>query len=249
MSAKVRDLIKCLDEIAPFSLCEEWDNVGLIVGDPDAEAECVLCALDLNEAVINEAIACKADVIVAHHPILFRGTKRICEDKVEGRLIRKLIKNDISFIAMHTNFDNASPGVNDALAQKLGLINVTAIGNGMRIGEVAGTSFDAFAGHVRDVLGGPVRCYEPENGIIKKVAVLGGAGEDYIPEAIENGADVFITGEVSYHKALDAVALGMGIIEAGHRETERPGVNLLCRGLQNALDAVQYNIRVFESKI
>jgi len=249
MLAKVRDLLKCLDEIAPFSLCEEWDNVGLIVGNPEGKAECILCALDLNESVIDEAIACGADVIVAHHPILFRGAKRICEDSCEGRLIRKLIKHDISFIAMHTNFDNAYPGVNDALAGKLGLENVAAIGNGMRIGEVKEMSFETFAKHAGCVLGGPVRYYGSESRIVKHIAVLGGAGEDYIPEAIANKADVYLTGEVSYHKALDAVALGMGIIEAGHAETERPGVNLLCRGLQNALDAVQYNIRVFESKI
>lgn len=248
MSAKIKQVLECLETIAPFSLAEEWDNVGLLVGDPDQEIDCLICALDLSDDVIMQAKENGAGLIVAHHPIMFRGRKNLRSDDHEGRMICDLIRNNIAFIAMHTNFDNAQPGVNDALAERIGLEKVEVLENGMRIGAVNNETFASFAAKVEEKLGGPVRRYGNPSKDIRKVAVLGGAGEDFAAAARMNGADVYITGEMSYHKALDCVDAGMCIMEAGHRETETPGVNLLCRGLQNALNAVQYKIRVLESQ-
>ena len=163
-------------------------------------------------------------------------------------MLCELIRNNIALIAMHTNFDSAQPGVNDALAERLGLNNVEVLESGMRIGNIDEAKFSVFADETERLLGGPVRRYGHVDKPVKRVAVLGGAGEDYARIAWENGADVYITGEMAYHKALDCAAMGMCILEAGHAATELPGVNLLCRGLQNALDAVQYKIPVLESK-
>ena len=248
MSAAVKQVLECLDSIAPLSLAEEWDNVGLLVGNPENDVERILCALDLTIDVIEEAKRLNAGLIVTHHPVMFRGRKNLREDDVEGIMLCELIRNNIALIAMHTNFDNARPGVNDALAERLGLKDVEALESGMRIGSVDEVKFSAFAHEAERLLGGPVRRYGNASAPVKRVAVLGGAGEDYASIAMENGADVYITGEMAYHKALDCAAMGMCILEAGHAATELPGVNLLCRGLQNELDAVQYKILVLKSE-
>ena len=208
----------------------------------------MLCALDLNQAVLAEAQARGAQLIVTHHPILFRGRKNLAETDGEGRLLCALVRSGVALIAMHTNYDNACPGVNDALAAALGLADVAALENGMRVGTPAQRSLAAFAAHAEAALGGPIRRYGAPDRSIRRVAVLGGAGEDFIPQAMAAGADVYLTGEAAYHKALDAVDNGLCVLEAGHAATERPGILALASGLQNAADAVQYNIRVLNSE-
>ena len=244
MSVTVGQILELLEKIAPVELAEEWDNVGLLVGSCDAKVDCVLCALDLNRSVLEEAIENGAQMIVTHHPIMFRGRKNVREDDEEGRLICSLIRAGISLAAMHTNFDNVHPGVNDALAEKLGLRNVRPMEHGMCAGCTDAMTLGAFADVVRERLGGTVRIYGDGEKIISKVAVLGGAGEDYVPQAIACGADVFVTGEMSYHKGLDAVSEGLCVLEAGHAETENPAISMLAGGLQIASNSVQYKIRV-----
>ena len=160
-----------------------------------------------------------------------------------------LVRSGIGHIAMHTNYDNACPGVNDALAAALGLEDVEALENGMRIGRVARLTLDDFAMLVQARLGGVVRRYGPPEREITRVAVLGGAGEDFVPQAMAAGAEVYITGEIAYHKALDAVEDGLCVLEAGHAATEHPGILALSAALQKAADDVQYNVRVFDSKV
>lgn len=249
MPASVKQIIQLLDAFAPFSLAEEWDNVGLLAGNPDAEVDVVLCALDFNQSVLDEAVHRWAQLIVTHHPILFRGRKNLNETDAEGRLLCALVRSGISLIAMHTNYDNACPGVNDALAEALGLSDVQALEHGMRVGIPAQTSLGAFAEHARRVLGGPVRCYGDLEAPIKRAAVLGGAGEDFIAQALAADADVYLTGEAAYHKALEAVDNGLCVLEAGHAATERPGISALADGLQIEADAVEYNIRVLNSEV
>ena len=248
MSATAGQVLKLVDAIAPFDLAEPWDNVGLLAGRPDSPVERVLCALDLRMEVIDEAVQRDCQLIVTHHPIMFRGRKNLCETDGEGRLLCALVRSNLSMIAAHTNFDNASPGVNDALAEALCLRDIAALENGMRVGTAAPTDFGTFCDRVSSILRGPCRCYGEPDRPIRRVAVLGGAGEDFAEQAIAAGADVYLTGEMAYHKALDAVDNGLCIIEAGHAATEYPAISLLCRGLQKAADAVQYNICVLQSE-
>ena len=119
MPVTVGQILDLLERIAPLELAEEWDNVGLLVGSRDREVSCILCALDLNQQVLDEAVSVGAQMIITHHPVMFRARRNVCEDDAEGRLLCNLIRKDIALAAMHTNFDNACPGVNDALAEKL----------------------------------------------------------------------------------------------------------------------------------
>lgn len=249
MSVTVGQILELLEGMAPLSLAEEWDNVGLLAGRLNAPVENVLCALDLSMGVLKEAVARKAQLIVTHHPILFSGRKNLNEEDPEGELLCALVRADIALIAMHTNYDNAQPGVNDALASTLGLTQVQVLDNGMRIGLSDLNTFSAFSTHAQQCLGGPIRHYGDPDRRIECVAVLGGAGEDFADIARAGGADVYLTGEMAYHKALDAVASGLCILEAGHAATEHPGISTLCRGLQIASDEVQYKVRVLDSEV
>ena len=248
MSVTVGQVLALLERIAPLEAAEEWDNVGLLAGSREASVNCVLCALDLTERVLDEAIAQGAQLIVTHHPILFRGRHNLCEDDAEGRLLCRLVRAGISLIAMHTNFDNAHPGVNDALAARLGLTDVEPLESGMCIGSVKETTLNAFADATRQALGGAVRMYGDGGSTVRRVVVLGGAGEDFAEIALRAGADVYVTGEMAYHKALNAVDAGLCVLEAGHAATEKPAISLLAGGLQNAANDVQYKIRVLCSE-
>lgn len=249
MSCTVGNVLELVNGIAPFELAEPWDNVGLLAGNPETPVTTVLCALDLRMAVLREAERVGAELIVTHHPILFRGRKNLCETDGEGRLLNALVRSGIALIAAHTNFDNANPGVNDALAAALGLSGVEALESGMRMGTPKQTDFGSFCAFASAVLGGPTRCYGERDRKIHKVAVLGGAGEDYAHLALSAGADVYLTGEMAYHKALDAVDNGLCVVEAGHAATEQPAISMLRGGLQKAADAVQYDICVLQSQV
>ena len=248
MSATVAQILELVNGIAPFELAEPWDNVGLLAGDPKTSVARVLCALDLRMDVLEEARRKGCRLIVTHHPILFRGRKNLCETDAEGRLLCALVRAGIALIAAHTNFDNASPGVNDALAEALGLENVIALENGMRLGEAKQTDFGMFCRAAQAALHGPVRCYGDAARPVRRIAVLGGAGEDYAGEARAAGADVYLTGEMAYHKALDAADNGLCVVEAGHAATETPAISLLASGLQKAADAVKCDICVLQSE-
>lgn len=247
MSVTVGQILTLLEQLAPLELAEPWDNVGLLAGSRSDVVECVLCALDFNQHVLDEAIASGAQLIVTHHPILFGGRKNLCSDDPEGRLLCSLVRSGIALIAMHTNFDSAHPGVNDALADALGLTDVEPVEHGMCVGRVAEMNLSAFKAHVEQTLGGVVRAYGNPETPVHRVAVMGGAADDFAHIAIAAGADVYVTGEMGYHKGLDAVDRGLCVLEAGHAATENPAILMLAGGLQNAADMVQYKIRVLRS--
>ena len=249
MSMKVQEIYDIINQIAPFELAEEWDNVGILAGSAHQEVERVLCALDLNPAVIEEAKQKDVQLIVTHHPILFRGRKNLREDDPEGRMLCELIRSRIALIAAHTNFDNANPGVNNVLAAMLGLENIEAYECGLRAGNPKQATLGAFCDHARAVLGGPIRCYGEYDREIHRVAVLGGAGGDFAALCKTANADVFLTGEISHHRAWDAYLSGVCALEAGHAATEMPAISMLADGLQKAADSVQCKLRVFVSEV
>ena len=248
MSVTIGEVYRRIDEFAPFALQEEWDNAGMLAGSMDQPVEGILCALDLNDGVLREAIERKAQLIVTHHPILFRGRKNLREDDAEGRLLCGLVRSGIGLIAAHTNFDNAVPGVNDARAAELGLRDVQAHEDGMRIGVTEISTLGAFRRHVERVLGGVVRCYGEDGRRIVRVALLGGAGGDFATQARLLGADVYLTGEIAHHKAWDAYSEGLCVLEAGHAATELPAISMLADALQIGPDGVKWNVRVHISE-
>ena len=244
--ATVAQLLELVNDIAPFDLAEDWDNVGLLAGHPDWNVGRVLVALDLTAGALREAMGLGARLIVTHHPILFHARRNLREDDGEGALLAALVRSRIALIAAHTNYDYAPGGLNDVLAEALGLKDVEMLPRGLRAGAFSGGSEDLL--HLASArLGGTPRLYRGQSAAPGRVAVCGGAGGEFWPEAVKAGCGGYLTGEVRHHEALAAVQAGLTVVEAGHYFTERVMVKALRTGLQTRADALQYNVHVFES--
>ncbi len=240
----VYDLIDCL---APFSLACEWDNVGLLCGDFSAGVRCILTALDICGPVLEEAERINAQCIVTHHPIMFRPIQKLNSESHDGILVRRLVKSGISHIAAHTNLDIADGGVNDALVEKLGL-SADSKKEHMRFGSIAAISLEDINRLVGEKLHCDSRAFGERSRLIRRFAVSSGsAGWDEIHEALLNGADLLITGEMKYHDQLCALDFGLGLICAGHAATEQCAVEVLANHLQKEINALQFNVQVFQS--
>ncbi len=228
-----RAILEVLDSKAPFSLAEEWDNAGLLIGSPDNEVNRVLVALDATPDAIEAAKAMDADLIVTHHPVIFSPLKALDSNSIPYALAAA----GIDVISAHTNADKAVDGVNDILATRLGLTDLRVTEDGFcRIGTLAEpTDATAFAKTVADALDTAVRVNG--GGLIRTVAVCGGSGGDFIAP-LAGEIDAFVSGEVRHHQWLEANALGVTVIEAGHYATEVPIVDTLCRWLQEAFPSL-----------
>jgi dinuclear metal center YbgI/SA1388 family protein len=345
----VHDVARWLDAFAPPSLAESWDNVGLLWGDPAAEVARVMTCLTVTNRTALEAVHERAELIVSHHPVLFRAAKRVTADRPESAMLWTLARAGVSVLSPHTAFDNAPGGINDGLARRLGLVDVGplrptpapaalkvvvftpetdreavlsaafAAGAG-RIGAYEQCSFaipgegtffggagsnptvgqagrretvgelrlefvcpaprlaaalasvraahsyeepaidvvplhvppgtpgagrvgattepvelDAFARRAALALDAPgLQAVGDPTRSVSRVAIVCGAGDDFLPDAARAGADVLLTGEARFHRALEAEALGIGLIVAGHHATERPGVEDLAARIASA---------------
>lgn len=244
----VKELERLVGGIAPYELAEDWDNVGLLVGRADKAVTRVLTALDLTDGVIKEARALGAQAIVTHHPIMMDARRRVTDGDREGRLLLALAESGIAHIAAHTNYDNAPGGVNDTLLERMGAMNVRGEGC-VRVGDVeAGMTFGALCARAQRKLHAAVRAYGAADTPVSHLGCCSGAGGSFFAEAAALGADCFITGEIKHHVALEAMDAGMCVIEAGHFETENPACEVMANALQNACDALKYNVTVFCSK-
>lgn len=258
---RVKDLLKTLDEIAAFGLAEQWDNVGLLLGEPNKSIKGILVALDPTEEILAEALEIGADCIITHHPLIFHPLKAIYTDQPMGRFLRRALENEITVIGCHTNLDQAVGGVNDVLANSLGMqdsrplvaaengpaaTSVTGFG---RVGRLADPlSPEAFIGYLCDFFKLPVLRVAgqlPEE--INTVAVCGGSGSDLAAAAYASGAQVYVTGEVKHSTARWAEAAGFCIIDAGHFATENPVVESLAEVLQGIFVEKDISIAVTPS--
>lgn len=215
--ATVRDIYNFIDSIAPFNTQEEWDNSGLLVGDENANVIKIIFALDATEDVINQAVKAGANLIITHHPVIFRPISSVNQDS----LAYKLIKNDISIICAHTNYDKAANGVNDILCNIVELENIVHIENAcLNVGRLkTEMNSNDFVQFIKSKLSGTVR-YNSVEKSVKKVAVCSGSGSDYLPLAKELNCDALLSGDGSHHDFLDANEMGISLICAGHFETE-----------------------------
>ena len=243
----VQDIYHMIDAIAPFDTQDSFDNAGLLVGHPDWEAQGIHVAMDVTTSVLEEAIAGGANLIVTHHPMMFSARKRLVETDSEAALLCRMIRHNIALIAAHTNLDRAPGGINDVLAERVGLAEITGEGY-LRIGSLpAPMTAEAFAAHAGAALGTVIRLMGRPEQEIRRVAVSSGAGSDGWEEARDLHADAFLTGEAKHHHALAAVEAGMVMLEGGHHATEEPGIFALADALQNRLNALQYKIHVSKS--
>ena len=248
----VQNIAEVMNRIAPKNLAEEWDNPGLLVGNFSAEVEKIFICLDVSEEVIQKAVDFGANLIVSHHPIIFRAVKNIRTDLPLGRKIEMLIKNNISVFAAHTNLDSAIGGVNDILAEKIGLVDVKMFGEEEislgRIGKLSESmTAKDFAEHVKKVLNAEnVRLIDAGNFLINKVGICGGAGSEFISKAKFFGAQAFVTGDVKYHEAQSAVENKIHVVDAGHFATEFLIVHALAEKLSAEFEKLSYDVKIAE---
>lgn len=248
---KCYEVLEKLEALSPLSYAEDWDNVGLLAGRRDKEIKSIYIALDATDDVIEEVVRLKADLLLTHHPLIFKKMDRINTDHFIGRRIYELIKNDICYYAMHTNFDVM--GMADAAADKLGLqtrnvLNVTfeddiAKEGCGRYGKLPKKmTLRECAELVKKCFEVPnVRVYGDLDSFVEDAAVMPGSGGSYIQDALMCGADVMITGDVDHHEGIDAVAQGIQIIDAGHYGIEKLFIPYMAEYLNRELPGIIVN--------
>lgn len=232
----VKDIFDFINTIAPFEKQCEWDNSGLIVGSFDSEIKKIGVVLDITPDAINYAAKKGIDLIVSHHPVIFRAVKTFFADSPAYMLA----KNGICAICAHTSLDIAKGGVNDALADALGFENAVPLSDSgetemIRIAEIDEISGDELAKLVAEKLSTGVQLADSKKAI-KKIALCGGAGGDFIDAVISAGCDAYITGEAKHHEFLQALECGVSLLAAGHFETENPVVAVLAEKIRNSFD-------------
>lgn len=243
----VNDILQFLETLAPRSYKMDWDNVGLLCGDPRQTVTKLLVALDPFEAVCNEAVQTGAQLIVTHHPLIFVAPKAVTTETSVGRSIIQLCRQGISAINAHTNLDCAPGGVNDVLAATVGLQNVTVIGNEhlLRAGEIEEMPLSHFLARIKATLGCAGLRYVDGGKPVQKVAVGGGACAGELLDAVAAGCDTFVTADVKYNQFWDAHDMGLNLIDASHFQTENPVVAVLAEKLQEQFPNIQVEISKF----
>lgn len=222
---KIKDVIKFFEERFPLSLQEDWDNSGLQIGNIENDLTNIMISLDLDEQTIQKAKEKSCNLIINHHPFLFSSIKSIDLNEEKGKIIKDLIKNDIIVFAMHTNLDIGKGGVNDNLAKLLELRDISNLDtnneNSMaRFGytdEITAYDFSKFVKEKLNCKG--LILYGDKDKKIEKVALCGGAGSDFINDAIKKGCDLIVTSDVKYHEAIDNCEK-INIVDPGHFASE-----------------------------
>lgn len=240
----VNDIFTYLDGLAPFSMQMDFDNAGFLLGRGERSVGKAMITLDITEEVVSEAAASGAELIISHHPVIFYPARSITDADPMGRILLSLAEQKIAAICAHTNLDVVAGGVNDALAQRLGLTQIEqlrqdgtdSIGRPYGVGRIGiregvAEYLPAFAQHVKTILGaGGVRFVDAHRPV-RRVAVGGGACGDMLTDAFRMGCDTFVTSDVKYNIFLDAKSLGVNLIDAGHYPTE----NVVCPVLEKWL--------------
>lgn len=222
--ATVKEIYEYLDGLFPRGLSCDWDNDGLMVcGDFTCEVKKALLTLDVTEKVVDYAEKSGCDLIISHHPLIFRKLAGLSEDYPSAALPMRLLRSGISVISLHTRFDAGNNGMNDTIAALLGLEVISDFGpDGEKCGRLCRCDIplDALCEKIKKATGAPVLSVSKAGEVCRTVAILGGDGKDFVFAAVDAGADVFITGDAGYNVMLDAAAQGLTVIEAGHYYTE-----------------------------
>lgn len=252
--ASIKDIYNFIDSISPFSLQMSFDNAGLLIGHSDKKVEKILVALDITEEVAKEAVEMGVQLVVAHHPIIFHPLKSVSDADSVGRTILTLVEGGVGAICAHTNLDVSQDGVNDALARAIGLNYIQLflpggqLDNGDmyglgRIGTVNEMKLTDFANSVKMNLSANGVRVADGGKIVRRVAVGGGACAGHAKDALAMGCDTFVTSDVKYNDFLDAQAMGLNMIDAGHYPTEQ----VICPVLVEKLKSAFHDIEVVET--
>jgi dinuclear metal center YbgI/SA1388 family protein len=256
MGAFLRDIVRILDTIAPPALAETWDNVGLQLGDPGRDVKAVWVALDPSPAVIDAACAARIDLLVTHHPLIFRPLTRIDMQNPIGAAIGQALRHRLAVFSLHTNLDAVSQGLNDLLAKRLELKRVRPlIGNPALVGKRHGIGrvgllarprrLSELALSVKRRLGAEgVRIAGDPQLRVQRVAVSTGSGSGVMSHFLQSDAQVLISGDLRYHDARDAEAAHRGLLDVGHFHSEQLMKNSLVQRLAAALARKRLSVRV-----
>ncbi len=258
---KVSDILHGLGQIAPFGLAESWDNVGLLIGDPDRETRSLLLGLDPSLALLEEAVSRGADTLITHHPCIFHPLSSVTITTPIGAFLEKALAHKINVIACHTNFDSAVEGVSDALAVLLHLDDLSPLrpldlsGNGNEgLGRVGSYStplsfslfmqnvFSALESNTVQIAGIPPRQ-------VQTVALCGGSGSDLAEDAFKRGADVYLSSEIKHSTARWAEEAGFCVIDGTHYATEYPAMALLGSKLTYQARQAGWDVQILQSKL
>lgn len=267
MSATVADIVDVMEGIAPTQLAEAWDNPGLQVGDHRWPVKKIMVALDPTLAVLNHAAEASVDMLITHHPLLFRPLKSVDLATPIGGIIGTAVRNTIAVYAAHTNLDSAREGLNDMLAARLGLTNVTVLsptgdeaptevveidGNGLgRIGDLPkATDPLSLCRTLKRELGlESVRMAGDTTQEVGRVAICTGSGGSLLDRFFSSGADAFITGDVRYHEARDAEDRQAVLIDIGHFGSEHIMVSKLGGRLREMLGRTYPDVEVITCEV
>ncbi len=236
----VQDIFNFLNKKFPTDTACDFDNVGLLVGDPDTEVKKAIIALDCTPNAIDTAVNTGAQLIITHHPIIFNPLKHV----LAGSAVYEVIKNGISVISMHTNLDVGMGGVNDCLSSVLSLNNVTKVaaedGYLLNIGALTSPLYpDDLAVYIKEKLGGAVKYFGADKAI-KRVLLCSGSGGSYLEEAVKHSCDALITSDVKHNQFLDAQRLGISLFDAGHFDTEDIVIEPLKRLLEQEFTEISF---------
>ena len=228
----INDICQFMNQLAPHELAEDWDNVGLLVGDPLISVQRVMTCLTITPESAAEAIEGRAGLVVTHHPLPFRPMQRLTSDQTPGRLLLDLIRADVAVYSAHTAFDSAANGINQRLAAKFGLQDIRALvpaavdnpnlgaarvaraGEAMKLADLLSLAKHEFALPSIQYVGDLQQS-------VSRVAFACGSGGSFLPAAIQAGCDTFVTGETNFHTCLEASARSVGLVLLGHFASER----------------------------
>ena len=247
MKANISDIINLLEDIAPSRFAEDWDNVGLQLGKRDWPVRTLWVALDPLPEVVTAACREKVDLLITHHPLIFRPIKTLDFDTPMGAILQRATENRLGILSAHTNLDTAAGGINDVLASKIGLKNAKVLGDEIldercsfsglglgRIGELEDPlNLGDFAISVKEKLGlSHAKVAGPLDLIVSKAAVCSGSGSGLLGNFFSSDAQAYICGDLRYHDARDAEAQNCGLIDIGHFASEQIILEVLTEQLQ-----------------
>ena len=228
----LQEIINSIESVAPLSYQEAWDNSGLQVGERNAQVKAALLAVDVTESIVNEAIAKHCDVIISHHPLLFRGLKHLTGSTPQERCVEQAIRHGIAIYSAHTSMDSYLHGVSGRMAERIGIseyrilspqqgreeVGLGVIGN--LPAPMQWTDFVQLVHSAFRTEHSGIRCIEPEKHEVLTIALCGGAGAEFIETAVAQGADVYISADFKYHEMQSAVGR-IGIIDLDHWVSEQ----------------------------
>ena len=254
MIPKLKDFLDLLEQVAPARFAEPWDNPGLQVGSYDQEVRKILLALDPTLKALASASKTGAQVLLTHHPLIFKPISRLEIHGYPHNVIFQAMKNEISVVAAHTNLDVAKGGMNDILAHMLELQHIEVLSKtdedkGVGLGRIGNlpepTEFSFVVNNIKRALSiERLRVVDHGDRMVRRLAVVAGSGGNLVPLASEKGADLLLTGDVSHHHALEAESLGIALIDGGHFHTEKAAFRNFAGHLMEELTGKGWEVTV-----